>query len=121
MQHLLNSTSGSQLIDEIWSWESVQHGDTAILNADNLTGICKVVLITITSGLTPTSDAVDWRDNGRDILNFLLNYLPSTVTPAVLPTHLSRLPATESERRKTMGYNERTIVVVGHSFGGCTT
>jgi hypothetical protein len=40
IKHLFSS-SASQLVDEVWSWESVQHGDAALLNAENLTGTCK--------------------------------------------------------------------------------
>lgn len=66
-------------------------------------------------------EAVDWMDNSRDMLNFFINYLPSTPTLSELPTHLSRLPAGEAEARKKIGYRNRTIAVVGHSFGGGTS
>jgi hypothetical protein len=62
----------------------------------------------------------DWMDNSRDILNFLINYLPSTAIPSVLPVHLPRLPEDESESRKVRGYQDRILAAVGHSFGGCT-
>lgn len=39
LQHLLSSPAG-QLIDEVWSWESIQHGDSALLNADDLGALC---------------------------------------------------------------------------------
>ncbi|KAG1900154.1 Alpha/Beta hydrolase protein [Suillus fuscotomentosus] len=62
------------LIDEIWSWEFVQHGDSALLNKQNLSG------------------TFDWTDNARDITNFLINYMPEEAeTP--LPIQLHRLPA----------------------------
>lgn len=64
----------------------------------------------------------DWMDNSRDILNFLINYLPSAAaSPFALPTHLPRLSWDESESRKVNGYKDRTLAAVGHSFGGCTT
>lgn len=63
----------------------------------------------------------DWNDNARDILNFLIYYLPSTAASPPLPTHLPRLPSPESNYRKTHGFAHRTLVVVGHSFGGCTS
>ncbi|KAG1867458.1 Alpha/Beta hydrolase protein [Suillus tomentosus] len=66
------------VIDEIWSWESVQHGDSALLNRQNLSG------------------SFDWTDNARDIANFLINYMP-----------------------EESGFFSRTLVVVGHSVGGC--
>jgi len=67
----------------------------------------------------PSSD--DWRDNTRDILHFLLHYLPATVSSSVLPTHLPRLPDSVAESRIRHGFAERTLVGIGHSFGGCTT
>jgi len=102
LQHLLSSPA-SQIVDEVWTWESVQHGDAALINRGNLSGI------------------FDWADNARDILNFLLYYLPSSVSTSILPTHLSPLPALESERRKNNGFGERTLVAIGHSYGGCTS
>lgn len=64
---------------------------------------------------------VDWTDNSRDILNFLVNYLPLAPTNSALPTHLPRTNSEEAESRKLTGYKERTLVVVGHSFGGTTS
>ncbi|KAM6489820.1 hypothetical protein JOM56_014843 [Amanita muscaria] len=52
IKHLL--ASSSDLIDEIWTWEAIQHGDSALVNEKQL------------------SCLYDWIDNGRDILNFLL-------------------------------------------------
>lgn len=43
MNHLFSSPAGIY-IDEVWSWESVQHGDAAILNAKSLAGICEFIL-----------------------------------------------------------------------------
>lgn len=39
---IISHLSGSaiQLVDEIWSWEAVQHGDAALLNAMNISGAC---------------------------------------------------------------------------------
>ncbi|KAH7925329.1 hypothetical protein BV22DRAFT_1129087 [Leucogyrophana mollusca] len=102
LKFLLLHPSAS-LIDEIWSWEAVQHGDSALLNNDNLSGI------------------FDWMDNSRDIANFLLNYMPEVVSPSSLPTHLPRLPRHVSENRKISGYTRRTLVTTAHSLGGCTS
>ncbi|KAF8892936.1 Alpha/Beta hydrolase protein [Infundibulicybe gibba] len=97
----LFSSSAGVLIDEVWTWESVQHGDAAVINADHLSGI------------------FDWTDNARDILNFFIYYLPSDLS--VQPTHLKRIPPQESEHRKLSGFKGRTLVAVGHSYGGCTS
>lgn len=36
---LLSSPAG-RIIDEVWAWESVQHGDAALINAGNLSAVC---------------------------------------------------------------------------------
>lgn len=90
-------------IAEIWLWEAVNHGDSALLNAGKLGGI------------------YDWGDNSRDILNFLLNYIPTSPHERALPTHLQRLPTSLAESRKAFGFQSRTFVAVGHSFGGGTS
>lgn len=82
--------------------------------------VCRISVI-IHAPLLITCGAVDWMDAGRDILNFLVNYLPATTTPSSLPTHLPRVSITESEARKVNGYTDRTLVVVGHSYGGCAS
>ncbi|KAI6142773.1 hypothetical protein BKA82DRAFT_3984617, partial [Pisolithus tinctorius] len=99
MLRLLDLTSGL-LVDEVWSWEAVNHGDSALVNVESLSGI------------------FDWHDNARDIANFLLNYLPEEATPASLLTCLARVPEATSDARKELGYHCRRLVVVGHSFGG---
>jgi hypothetical protein len=38
--HLSNSPTAS-VIDEVWAWEAVQHGDAALVNADLLGSLCK--------------------------------------------------------------------------------
>ncbi|KAI6041545.1 Alpha/beta hydrolase family-domain-containing protein [Pisolithus marmoratus] len=102
LRSLLDSPA-APLVHEVWSWEAVQHGDSALLNGENLSGI------------------FDWQDNARDIANFLLYYLPDEATSTPLPTQLSRISQTTSDARKDHGYLQRKIVVVGHSFGGNTS
>lgn len=89
-------------VAEVWTWEAINHGDSAIINAGNLSGV------------------FDWSDDTRDILNFLVQYLPSEAHPDELPTHLPRVSEHESESRRTGGYYSRTLVGVGQSFGGAT-
>ncbi|KAF8588338.1 hypothetical protein K439DRAFT_652977 [Ramaria rubella] len=88
-----SNPSSGVLVDEIWSFEAVQHGDSGLLNVGN------------------HHDIFDWQDHVRDILNFLINYLPEEVSSSILPTILSRIL-----RRKL----SRRVVGVGHSFGGTT-
>ncbi|KAI0928000.1 hypothetical protein AcW1_005386 [Taiwanofungus camphoratus] len=104
--HLATATQSSNStckIDEIWVWEAVNHGDACLVNADNLSGI------------------YDWQDNSRDILHFLLYYLPPSASPAALPVNLPRLPDSASESRESQGFEARTLVAIGHSLGGCTS
>ncbi|KIY49791.1 hypothetical protein FISHEDRAFT_14607, partial [Fistulina hepatica ATCC 64428] len=89
-------------IYEVWLWEAVQHGDSALVNRHNLRGM------------------VTWRDNARDIHNFIINFMPdphSNPSAVVLP----RLPQTISAQRASSGLMNRRLVVVGHSFGGCSS
>lgn len=110
------------LIEEIWTWESVQHGDACLINAESLSGICEQELPrTLGQVLRLITCAVDWSDNTRDILNFLLHFLPSSAAIPSLPTHLQRVPISDSEDRKVHGFRDRTFVVIGHSYGGCTS
>ncbi|KAF8065184.1 Alpha/Beta hydrolase protein [Lyophyllum atratum] len=102
LQHLLSSPAASA-IDEVWTWESVQHGDAFLINGDKIGGV------------------FDWADNARDILNFLIYYLPSVSSSSPLPCNLARLPIDESEYRKGNPFRNRTFVAVGHSYGGCTS
>lgn len=102
LRYLLSSPTAS-LIDEMWSWEAVQHGDAALINETSLSGI------------------FDWQDNARDIAHFLLYYLPEDTSSKGLPTHLHLLPETISESRKTIGFSTRSLIAVGHSFGGCSS
>lgn len=64
----------------------------------------------------------EWLDNSRDIINFLTYYFPDTVgySGDQLPTHLAVVPQEISEARVRSGLTNRTLVGIGHSFGGCT-
>ncbi|KAJ7905772.1 alpha/beta-hydrolase [Mycena olivaceomarginata] len=70
------------VIDEIWAWEATHHGASYLLN----------------SGLPFT--ACNWADDARDVLNFLLHFLPSGISSSDLPTYLPRVAPEESALRK---------------------
>ncbi|KAH8097014.1 Alpha/Beta hydrolase protein [Cristinia sonorae] len=89
-------------VSEIWTWDAVNHGDSALVNAGKLSGI------------------FDWQDNARDIANFLLHYLPGSPRREQLPTHLQPVPVSEALNRQQRGFADRTLVGVGHSFGGAS-
>jgi hypothetical protein len=38
LRHLLSSSAGT-LVDEVWTWEAVQHGDACMINHDALSGL----------------------------------------------------------------------------------
>ncbi|KAF9230423.1 Alpha/Beta hydrolase protein [Melanogaster broomeanus] len=101
LHSLLDSPAG-YMVDEVWAWEAVQHGDSALINAHNLSGIS------------------DWTDDVRDIGPFLVELLTRGSRSEALPARLERLPESTSQARKEHGYRTRKMVAAGHSLGGCT-
>ncbi|KAJ4486358.1 Alpha/beta hydrolase family-domain-containing protein [Lentinula aciculospora] len=99
IMRLVNSRAGCD-IEEIWVWESVDTGDSALLNTGNL------------------NQLPDWYDGARDTLHFLLHYMPSRITSDKLPVHLPRVSFAEFEERGSRGFSERQIIAIGHSYGG---
>ncbi|KLO07980.1 hypothetical protein SCHPADRAFT_908983 [Schizopora paradoxa] len=92
------------LIDEAWAIEAINHGDSFVLNAD------KVGVL------------FDWSEHARDILNFLRNYLPDkSSSMSTLPVHLASVPEDVGHSRSAFGFRDRTVVGIGHSFGGCAS
>ncbi|KZO99077.1 alpha/beta-hydrolase [Calocera viscosa TUFC12733] len=87
LSYLFSLYSG---IDEVWLWESVNHGDSSLINASHL------------------GDTFDWADNARDVLQFLTFHRPPSGSEA--PLHLPPHPA-EPPRR---------VIGIGHSLGGGT-
>lgn len=104
LRHLLQAADedSQYRIDEVWSLDAVQHGDSGLVNGQDLGAL------------------FIWHDHARDILNFILHFLPETVTPSALPTYLPRVPLEVSEAREKHGFATRELVVIGHSFGGCS-
>jgi hypothetical protein len=119
LAHLLSTSH--DVIDEIWSFESIQHGDSALLNAQQLPGICSSCPLHVNFDLFIDVSSGDWADNARDVLNFVLHYLPSQPVSSTTrpPTHLPIIPHAETETREARGFSDRTLVGIGHSFGGC--
>jgi hypothetical protein len=66
-----------------------------------------------------SSHKVDWTDDGRDVANFLLYFLPSASTTRFLPVSLQQVPAEETSLCIQRGFIYRKFVAVGHSYGGC--
>jgi pimeloyl-ACP methyl ester carboxylesterase len=67
-----------------------------------------------------TFRAVDWADNARDMLNFLLHYLPPSSGTSDLPVNLPRLPPATASARQAGGISDRIVAGIGHSLGGCS-
>ncbi|KZT67778.1 hypothetical protein DAEQUDRAFT_728775 [Daedalea quercina L-15889] len=105
ISHLTNALRQAEsqgLVDEIWAWEAVNQGDAALVNQRNL------------------SSMFDCQDNARDMLHFMLSYMPEHPSVPALPTHLARLPDVTVRYRRSHGFQRRTVVGVGHSLGGCS-
>jgi hypothetical protein len=103
VHHLITLYAGrpdAPPVDEVWSFEAVQHGDSALVNAGSLCGIW------------------DAADGARDMIHFLQFYLPDVATPDPLPTHLARLPDAVANKRAAYPLTARTVVGIGHSLGG---
>jgi hypothetical protein len=93
---------------------------TLDLSTHRTLGLCVGILCLHNSLLTETyAFLVMWSDYARDILNFVLHFLPEEPTPSALPTYLQRVPLQMSEARGKRGFANRKLIVVGHSFGGC--
>ncbi|EIW74555.1 hypothetical protein CONPUDRAFT_169932 [Coniophora puteana RWD-64-598 SS2] len=92
-------------IDEVWSWEPIQHGDSALLNAGILGG---------TYGLV---------DHARDLAQLLLHFIPDFTRDDCVPTHLQRVSQTVSDARIRHGFaldhGTGVFIGIGHSYGGC--
>lgn len=67
-----------------------------------------------------TQHAVDSQDGARDVLKFLLYYMPERRSISALPTHLTRLPDNVAGYRRNHGFHKRILVGAGHSLGGCS-
>ncbi|KAG1816955.1 hypothetical protein EV424DRAFT_1302492, partial [Suillus variegatus] len=76
------------------------HGDSALLNRQNLSG------------------RFDWTDNiARDIASFHINYMPEEAF--ALPIQLHLLHVSIDESRQKNGFSSCTLVAAGHSLRGC--
>ncbi|KZV70076.1 alpha/beta-hydrolase [Peniophora sp. CONT] len=87
-------------VDEVWALDCVQHGDSALLNESADLG-----------------SLFDWSDLTRDVLCFLQHFLPQE-SCMPLPTFLERLPTSLAQSRLAEGLASRTLLALGHSYGG---
>ncbi|KAF9069693.1 hypothetical protein BDP27DRAFT_1420805 [Rhodocollybia butyracea] len=105
---LLSSPETQSLVQEIWVWDVVSHGDSALLNKGKLTTMMYT------------------RTVARDLLTFLTHFLPTSFSSAPLPVHLDRVPQPEVERRLRSGFlgsdsPRLPICAFGHSLGGAVS
>ncbi|VDB85735.1 unnamed protein product [Peniophora sp. CBMAI 1063] len=100
LRHLLERAKYSLYhVEEIWSIDFAQHGDSGLLNASKMGVI------------------YDHMDSVRDLANFFLHYLPEGGTETgSLPTHLARVTPNVTRRREEGGLRRR-VVAVAHSQG----
>ncbi|CAE7210899.1 unnamed protein product [Rhizoctonia solani] len=101
LRFLLSTPQGQANIDEIWALDAANHGDSGLLNKEHL------------------GEIFEWSDHTRDILNFLTKYLPDKAEKQVEPG-LAEIPEQTTQQRLERGFAHRTIIGIGHSFGGCT-
>ncbi|ORY90676.1 Alpha/beta hydrolase family-domain-containing protein [Leucosporidium creatinivorum] len=100
-------------VDEIWSLDAYNQGDSGLVNDAVL-------------GNTHT-----WADAGRDILNFLISYLPSPSSSTSSSAELPYIPSSSSllaldtsppspgaPSPSSRLHRDRLIVGIGHSAGG---
>ena len=78
------------IIGEIWSWDIANHGDSVLLNQEELNSLCNPSSSHHSPRYRRAERAFldDWSDNVWKITNFLLNYLPDFVVPSTLPSYL---------------------------------
>ncbi|KAG8913089.1 hypothetical protein FRC00_003083, partial [Tulasnella sp. 408] len=107
-------------IEEVWSFEAVNHGDSALLNDGKLGDTCTFSVVKTITLAHGSPSKVSWADNARDILNFLLHFLPSNPQEAGLPDELDSISLDEASRRSRFGFCKRKLVGIGHSLGGCS-
>ncbi|KAH8926007.1 hypothetical protein BT69DRAFT_1056496 [Atractiella rhizophila] len=97
-------------IREIWCLDHILHGDSAVLNDGRI------------------GDVYDWIDSGRDIVQFILRYLPpsgsdlspSTDDPFLLSPQCSGTINLRDEKVQNLQGRLRghQIALIGHSAGG---
>ncbi|KZV95765.1 alpha/beta-hydrolase [Exidia glandulosa HHB12029] len=98
-QLLSREDSGGSHIVEIWTMDAATQGDGGRVNAGKL------------------PDIFDWTEYARDVLNFLLAYMPSSTSVKSHPSVLPRQSDAEISRRRVYGFEHRRIVALGHSMG----
>ncbi|KAB5595487.1 Argonaute-like protein [Ceratobasidium theobromae] len=97
---MANSSPHQLGIDEIWALDAANHGDSALLNKANL------------------GDIFEWSDYTRDILNFLIKFLPESVHGGK-ERNLPQVSELTAQQRLNHGFKSRIVIGLGHSFGGC--
>jgi hypothetical protein len=126
LRHLISRSEAKDsdlFIEEAWAYDSVQHGDSGLVNAKKLSGSCKALPCCPAlygPAILTCIFAVEWRDNARDVVNILSNYIPENFDANPLPTRLPRVASEVSAQRLKHGFTDRTVVGIGHSMGGCT-
>ena len=116
--HIVHLTESSRqvIVNEIWSVEAVNHGDSALINAGKLGEQCEHTTLLLGISDVDLGWLVEWAENSRDIINFLHNFLPEP-SDSSIPLHLPRVPESISSDRRQYGFAGRRMVGLGHSAG----
>lgn len=77
-------------IEEVWSIDMVNQGDAAVLNAKALDSV------------------FDWADNGRDLLQFVLSYLPES-GPTSEPVAQILPASTSSSKKARLSFEDASL------------
>ncbi|KAH8827413.1 Alpha/Beta hydrolase protein [Flagelloscypha sp. PMI_526] len=90
-------------VREIWLFDAVQHGDSALVNSKAL----------------ESAGLLCWKDHSRDVVQFLTHFLPSPLSDVDLPTVLPTLSSSEKHDRLANGLpKNHRVTVIAHSWGG---
>ncbi|CAE6469477.1 unnamed protein product [Rhizoctonia solani] len=103
LQYLLSMPQGQANVDEIWSLDAANHGDSALINNKSL------------------GETFKWSVHARYILKFLGNYLPDRTQNGVLQWNLERISNQNAWERFERSFKDRKVLGIGHSFGGVCT
>ncbi|KAI0915337.1 hypothetical protein AcW1_003889 [Taiwanofungus camphoratus] len=85
-------------IQEIWTLDCVQHQ-------------------TVGSSIKVYQETSEFNDYSRDILNFLISFLPEEAKKGTVSINPPRFPPSVTDRRKAVGFSERSVIGIGRSGG----
>ncbi|KAJ7286073.1 hypothetical protein C8J57DRAFT_1496750 [Mycena rebaudengoi] len=106
----LLDTPGGALIDEVWAWEATHHGASFIINAAAGTPACELCGPFLDLLLCAELSIGDWGDDTRDVLNFLMHFLPSEIGTRAAPASRAHTPGGARPPTSALGSRKRTLL-----------